>query len=389
MSIEHAYSRPKAILAFSLPLLCCLAGCGPDKSALTESELRRIAIAEKIQLVEASGGLVLTVGGETVTSDQIIESQMENSSGQVLSLAESLKPAAQTATLEQFKQRAAARVKDVLMREISNILLYQYAKRQAGENIDEALDKAAEKELRKFVLSFGGDEARADEALGKMGLDQNSFKDRQKRFLLTQSYLSSKLPHDRPITYAELVANYEKMKDEFFYSPGALKFRLIDIEPDKMRITDPNQDPLGQARGLADRLVRQLNSGEDFDKLVEQHADAGISASGIQWKPYNPDSLVPPYDMVAREAEQIEAGRIAGPIEAPGHIFIVKLESKQAHGYEPFEKVQRQVERKVIYDRQNEVLTKIEARLLDQAAIGETDEFTDFCLQRIYEMSRS
>jgi len=58
--------------------LCLLGGCGDSgKSALTESELARIAIAEKIKLVEAEGGLVLMVGGEAVSSDEIIKAPVE------------------------------------------------------------------------------------------------------------------------------------------------------------------------------------------------------------------------------------------------------------------------------------------------------------------------
>lgn len=367
-------------------ILAALAGCADNKSALTESELNRIALTQKIETAESSGGLVLIVGGDTVTSDEVIKTS-EEYNGRTISLAERLKPVAQAADLDQFKRQARARLEDIVVGRISNILLYQHARRQAGDNVDEALDKAAQTEWRKFILGFGGDEAKADEALEEMGLDRNSFKQRQKRFMLTQSYIASKMPRNNPVTYDQLIDSYNEMKDEFFFNPGRLKFRLIDIEPAKLEITDPNVDRLKQARELADGLVEELNSGEDFDKVAEQHADAGIRAFGIQWKEYNPDSLVAPYDMLAREAETTEPGQIAGPIETPGHIFIMKLESKEKQGYEPFEKVQRQVENKVIYDRQNEVLTRIKERLLDQAAISETDEFVDFCLEKIHRMS--
>ena len=48
--------------------------------------------------------------------------------------------------------------------------------RSTGEETEEGLEKAADSELRKFVLRFGGDQAKADEALQKMGLDRESFK---------------------------------------------------------------------------------------------------------------------------------------------------------------------------------------------------------------------
>ena len=389
MSTKSIFNPHKVILALSLLIWVCFAGCAPEKPGLTESELRRIAIAEKIQVVRAAGGLVLTVGGQTITSDQIIESPVPGDSGQVLSLVESLKPFALQTGLEQFKERLRPRVEDVLMREISNILLYQHAKRQAGDNIAEALDAAVEKDLREFVLRFGGDEAKADEALSEMGMDRNSFREQRKRSLLTQSYLASKLPRERPVTYAEMLEQYDRVKDELFAIPGMLKFRLIDIEPARMPITDPNQDPLLQAAKLAETLVAKLDSGEDFDTLTERYAGPHISAFTVQWKPYNPDSLVAPYDILAREAERLDPGRIAGPIEAPGHIFIIKLEEKQLRGYEPFEKVQRQIMGQIAEDRRNDVIYRIQDSLMDQAAIGETADFTDFCLEKIHQISQA
>ncbi len=389
MTEQRNFNTHKAAFALSLLISLCVAGCAPEKPGLTESELRRIAIAQRIQVVRAAGGLVLTVGGETKTSDQIIESPAPDDSGQFLSLVESLKPFARQTSLEQFKDRLRSKVEDIVMREISGILLYQHAKRQAGDNVAEALDAMVEKDFREFVLRFGGDEAKADEALSEMGMDRKSFRQQRKRSLLTQSYLASKLPRERPVTYAEMLEQYNRVKDELFAIPGMLKFRLIDIEPARMPITDPNRDRPLRAGKLAETLAAKLDAGEDFDTLKEQHTGPHISAFTVQWKPYNPDSLVAPYDILAREAERLEPGRIAGPIETPGHIFIMQLEQKLLRGYEPFEKVQGQIMYQITENRRNEVIYRIQDSLMDQAAIGETADFTDFCLEKMHQLGQS
>ncbi len=54
----------------SVLMLLLIGGC--KNPGLTDAELDRRNLARKIRLVEASGGLVLIVGGETVTSDEII-----------------------------------------------------------------------------------------------------------------------------------------------------------------------------------------------------------------------------------------------------------------------------------------------------------------------------
>ncbi len=385
MSEKRSYRRLLAGLFLALWLV---SGCGDEgKSGLTESELARIAVAQKVELMKASGGLSLMVGGEPITSDEIIKSPTELEKAYVSPL-EYFKTIAQANTLEQFKRQARSELKSVVMNRISEMLLYQYAKRQAGANISESLDKAAETEMRKFVLRFGGDEAKADEALKQRGTDRKGFKERQKKLILIQSYIGSKMPRYRPATYRELVDCYDRMKDKSFFKPAQIRFRLIDIEPAKLDITDPNKDRHEEARKLADELVERIKAGEDFGTLAQKYSHGLWREAGGLWQPVQPGSLASPYDVLAAEAEKIEPGQIAGPIKTPEHIFIMKLEEKQSAGFEPFEKVQKQVEDKIFSDQRNEVVNRLNARLMEQAELGKTDEFIDFCLEKIYQMSR-
>lgn len=373
----------KCVFLSVLALL--LAGNCADskKSALTDAELQRIALEQKIELVEASGGLVLMVGGEPVNSDEIINLQAEINM-KVIKPIEYFKPIARSNNLEQFKELTKRQLEEILMAKISNLLLYQHAKRQAGEKAEEGLEKAADSELRKFVLKFGGDQAKADEALQKMGMERRSFKERQKRFILVQSYLSSKLPFNRPITHHELMDCYNEMKDEFFARPAMIKFRLIDIEPARLKTADLNTNSQQFARELTQKFLARIKKDEDLSSLAEEYV--GVSfidhSEGVQ-----PQSLAPPYDMLATEAQMLEPGQVSKPIITTEHIFIMKLVEKQSADYEPFEKVQRQVEEKILLYRQNEVFNRLNDILMQQAKLGDTDEFIDFCLEKIYRMS--
>ena len=69
-----------------------------------------------------------------------------------------------------------------------------------------------------------------------------------------------------------------------------------------------------------------------------------------------------------------------------GRQLVLKLEKKQAEGYEPLEKVQAQLVERIHLERKNEAIGKLNAKLLRQAEIGETDEFVDFCIEKIYRM---
>lgn len=361
---------------FLLVLMLLLCGCGGDNPGFTQVELEPMPFPQREGLPEASGGFVLAVGGETVTADEI-----------VVALVEHFRPIAQRSDFERFKRQVRAQVEQVITTKISNILLYQEAKRQAGEDIDEALEKMAEAEVRKFVLSFEGDYAGAEEVLKQRGEDWQSFKESQKKMILSQWYIASQLPENEPVTHSELMDYYNKMRDESFSVPAMIRFRLIDIEAGKLELADANKSSLEQAGELADELMVRLRADEDFGELAKQYSHGYRREFGGVWKPVQPGSLAEPYDVLAAEAERIEQGQIAGPVEAGEHVFIMKLEEKRADGYEPFEKVQSQVEAKIIFDRRKKAVEEIEAKLVQQASLGERGEFIDFCLKEIYQMS--
>jgi peptidyl-prolyl cis-trans isomerase SurA len=383
---DKSYKSKLIVAMTTLSLLIC--GCDSGtRSEMTNAELERIAYAQNIELAETAGSPVLMVGGETVTSEEIVESPTEI--GELyISPLDYFKPLAQLVNLEIFKERAKEPLKKILTDKISQILLYQQAKRQLGENAEESLDKAAESELRKFLLQFGGDQAKADEELKKNRLDQNSFKEQRKRALLIEWYVSLKLRDDRPITYRELKARYEKMKDEYFARKAMIQFRLIDIQPEKIKVTDPNENRRQLAEKIANELLARIRAGEDFGELAKQseYSHGHMKEFGGLWKPVNPDSLAPPYDVLAKAAQKTEPNQIE-LIKTPEHLFIMKLEQKQSAGYEPFENVQEYVRKAVLIDRQNEVIDKLNTIVRQQTDLGQTDEFINFCLEKIHRMS--
>lgn len=368
-------------------MLLLIGGCDDSAKRIKDSELERAAVTQKIELVESEGGLVLMVGGDTLTSDEVINSQALLD-GKILTPIEYFKPIAQMVDKRLFKERAKDPFEQVLMDSISNIVLYQYAKKQAGNNIDESLEQMAQSEYRRFVLGFGGDQAKADEKLAESGLDRKSFKERRKRRILIEMYVTSKLPYDQPITHRELLDYYDEIKDQYFAQVARIRFRLIDIQLDEMEVTDPNQGRrLAEQR--ATRLLSRIESGEDFGTLAKEYSHGPMKAFGGLWRPMQPTSLKAPYDILAAATETMQQGQIAGPITAEGHVFIMKLEEKQAAGHLPFETVQETVREKLAEKRQSEALAPLYARVKRQAKLGRTDEFIDFCLEKIYRASRS
>jgi len=217
-------------------VLWVIAGCGGEKPRFTKEQLAEMPMPQRTGLPDCSGGFVLVVGDELLTADEIVNP-----------LLEYLGPVAQKNDYPQFERQVRGEAEQFVIGKIANILLYQQAKKELGDKLDERLEKLAEAEVRKFIVSFGGDYARAEHALKQEGMDWAGFKDYQKRIILSQSYISTKLPEERPATYGELLQTYNDMKEEFFTVPAKLEFATAKISANWLNATRT-----GTERHLAD-----------------------------------------------------------------------------------------------------------------------------------------
>jgi hypothetical protein len=357
------------ILAAGLVLL---AGC-EDKPLFTQAEMDKLPLAKRDGLPEASGGFTLSVGDQTITSEEVI--------GPVF---EKLAAAAQKMDSDKFKQYATPAIEQQLMSRIADALLYSRAKREAGEKIDDELEKASATETRRFVMDFGGDYAKAEQALRQMGMDWGKFNEYQRRRILSQSYISQKLPRDLPIPYSEMMEVYEKSKEQLYTKQGVLRFGLIDIQPAKLRDIDANRPREEQAIELADDIIKRIKQGEAFVNVANEYlkSNKGLTAGEVNAAP---DSLVVPYDALGKKGVTMKAGETAGPIEAGGHVFVMQLIEYQPKSVESFEKVQNQVKARISVERMRGAIDKLNQELYKQASAADRERFVDFCVHEIYK----
>ena len=179
---------------------------------------------------------------------------------------------------------------------------------------------------------------------------------------------------------------YNHIKDKRFYTQATLTFQLIDIQPAKLEPNDPNQNRLEHAGKLADEIMKSLQSGEDFGQLAKKYSHGHRQLLGGLWKPVQPKSLAKPYDVLAAEADKIQIGQIAGPIEADRHIFIMKLVDRKTESFEPFENVQKKLENRILFERRAKAVNEIIAKAQpSEAGSANKQAFVDFCLEKLYQ----
>jgi hypothetical protein len=350
------------------------AGC--EKPKYTAEELAKMPLAIRDGLPEPSGGFAIAVGDQTVTADEVI--------GPVF---DGMAKAAQNGDFQKFKQLAEPVIERQLAARVSEAVLYSRAKKDAGENIDAELDRATTAEVRRFVMNFGGDYAKAEQALKQRGMDWGEFEQYQRRMILSQSYIAQQIQKDQPVTYSEMMAVYNDTKDKLYTTPAALQFRLIDIEPAKIQNVDANIPRDRQAKDLAEKIVGLIKQGQDFGQLAKDFSHDHMAPAGGLWRKLDPDALAAPYDVLAKKAETMKPGEVAGPIEAQDHIFIMQLVEYQPAAVESFDKVQNEVKAGITVERMRQGFAKIDAELLEQASITDKTRFIDFCVREIYRMA--
>ncbi len=339
----------------------------------SEAQIAEFALAKRQDLPALSGGLVLSINKEAVTADEIISPLMET-----------LGLMAAGGNFQRFALQARGFVAQAVMSRTTDVLLYQQAKKQSADSINEdALDKAAQAEVNRFVANYRGNVAEANKAIQEMGMGWPQFRDYQKRLLLTQYYISQELGDREPVTHSELLDKYNEMKDEHFSQMGQIRFRLIDIAIDNEPGTGAAKEA---ALKLAQELTERIRGGEDFGELAKTYSDDAPHrvAEGGLWAPVTPGSLAAPHDVLENVAQQMEPGDVSGPIEGNGHIFIMKLESKREAGSEPFENVQAQIEAQIQFQRRKSALDAMIEKLIRQANIADMDTFVNFCVETAY-----
>ncbi len=368
----------RKFVPFLIIMLALSSGCKKDKPQFTDIELELMPQPQRENLPEPTGGFVLAVGTETITSTEIVEPL-------TVYYADLVKKT----SLANFKKQAKPQVENFVINKISNLLLYQQAKIDSSEQIDEQLKKAVESEVRKFIAEFGGDYAKAEESLKNDGFTGwQDFREYQKKMILSQSYLANKMPEEKPVTFSEMMNYYNAVKDKLFIRPPKISFQLIDIQLAKLSPADPNTTRRQAAEQRASAILKRIQAGEDFEKLAKEFSHGPWAPLGGLWKPLNPDSLAPPYDILAKYTQNAEPGQVIGPINTDEHIFIMKLLEKEKQQAAAFDDVQKEIKRQILVERRKQAIDQIVLKLIQQADIANMDEFIDFCLQKIYEKNK-
>lgn len=352
-----------------------LGGCSGNKlpqGKFTPEQMREIPLAHNYDLPPASGGMVLSVYSEVIGVEEILNMTEKT-----------LKPAAQRLQKDAFEAGALPYVLQAVQGKVTDILIYQEARKDAPENMAEALDKAVTAETTRFITSYGNNYALAEKKIKEMGMDWRSFREYQKKLITTQSYISTTFKQERRFSYQEMLDYYNRIRNEQFCKTSVVEFSLIDIVPDQLKPEQvkENQTASDAALELVDEVTMRLQAGEDFAELAKQFSHGPLAPVGGKMRPVTvgAGSLPKPYDVLETTAVQMQPGQVKGPIENQGHVFVLKLDSYQPGGCKPFEEVQNLIAEQMQFEYRQQQYMEFVNKLVEKAKIDQMERFVRFC----------
>jgi len=363
----------------SLAVMLLAAGCGQREKygKYTEEQMQQIQFANKYDLPPASGdSMVLGVFSETITSDEILGATQRF-----------LGPVAERMGRTDFVPQARPYVREAVKGKITDILLYQEARKTLPDNIDDMLDNAVETEISKFVASYGNNYALAEEKIKELGMDWRTFREYQQKLILTQSYLSTQLKNEKRFSQQQLQAYYDEHKEELFCSDGQVAFSVIEIHPDKLDSDQVQDGESSQAAAerIGNELVERLERGGDFSELAKAYHGT-LAAIGGKVLPVVPgtNALPEPYNALELRAVQMQPEGIDGPIMIDGNVFIVRLDSYDAGGCKKMHEVQDQIVQHLDFQQRQKLYNELVDNLAQKTDLVGLDEFTEFCVRQAY-----
>ena len=363
-------------------------GCASSKPAMgkfSEEEMAKFPLANEQGLPDIHGGLVLSIGSETITVDQVVTPLMNMLNEEV-----------GAGDFSQFRQHVGPTAGQLLRSKIDDILLYEEAKRSAPDSVDEFLDKAVETEVNRFVADYDGNIANAQKAIEAEGFNNwQEFRDYHKKLILTQNYIQQKIADEIPVTHGELLDHYNANKADRFEWEGTVEFSLIDITAEKVKpfgkIGPVEAAKISEKAAFekASGLVKRIRQGEDFGELAKKHSQGRRAAMGGRWSAVTLGTLASPYDVLELYFPGMDPGEVSDPIQAKGHVFIIKLEGKTHSGYKSFEEVQGEIESEVVTIRRTKQRREMASKLISEANISNLDEFLEHCIETAYRRKLS
>ncbi|MFH0888053.1 MAG: peptidylprolyl isomerase [Planctomycetota bacterium] len=243
--------------------------------------------------------------------------------------------------------------------------------RQAIKDSIKVSDEELEREFQERLSNFGSLDAFLENIIQPLGISLEDFRNELKEQLLRDKYIRSKigsykLTGDTKADFIiDIVVSPKEMREYFetnkerFAKSERIKTRQIILKVSESRA-------VAETKELAERIVNQLEKGDDFDKLARQYSDIKAENGGL-WDWAERGSFIPELEKIIYS---LKIGEISPAIITDKNIIIVKIEDKitsQSDFATP--EIQEEIKRILVNQKIRQGAEVIKEKLLKEASI--------------------
>ncbi|HWL92849.1 MAG TPA: peptidyl-prolyl cis-trans isomerase [Phycisphaerae bacterium] len=304
----------------------------------------------------------LLVNGDIVTVDDILEPIQQ----QVEDLAASL-------TADLYYRRVLELVRQEMVDNVANLLIYRRASETITEDMDKPINKAVDQmERERISREFHGLETEYENHLQKKKKTREDVRQRLRRRLIVDTYLRDRL---RPLIPAASKKELRKYYDEHvaeFTTAATRELYLIDIPMAafydreilmRRRPPLPEEERAAEqkARTEAEAAMKALEEGRPFEEVAKQHSHGPHKEDGGNWGNIQ-SPMAGRWQVPYERFTQMKEGEVSEIIEASKAFFIVKVGDVQESTVKSFEDAQPEISQTL----QNERFHRVKADFLQQ-----------------------
>ena len=329
---------------------------------------------------------VLRVNRDIITAQDVLEP-----------IAEVLEREAGDLTVGEYQARVMRRARQEIRDQIDAALLYDRARRKLSEEAEVQLEKVLDKIIRDRINQhYRGSQTAFEMYLDRFGKTIEDVRNRERRMVLVQGYVSDQVIPRIHITRREFLRYFQQHRSEF-ETKAQTEMHLIDVPGwaflpgvgDNVSLGTGRQqwaaaneaaqtEALRQARSDVERAAEELRSGASFDTVAKGHSHGITTSKGGDWGMVTPGELQGRWAVLNDVLATLAAGQTSGVIEGTDGFFIIRAGQKQQAQLVSFEQAQPQIEEKLVNERKMEQFSALMGRLRDEATISNYDERLNF-----------
>ncbi|MFK7909673.1 MAG: peptidylprolyl isomerase [Akkermansiaceae bacterium] len=303
---------------------------------MNRSAFLLLLIAASICLTSASHanvvtGIAATVNGKVITTNEVnfhlapyreqLSAQMPRKDSQYYSLLKK----ARNEILDNLIER--------------ELILSEFNRNMKGNIPSHAIDKEITRQIREL---YNNNRKEFNKSLKESGVTLQQHRRETEKKLIVQAMRAQQFRNAIPPLPNEVKAEFNKNRIKMRDITGdAIEFHKIYIPKG-----DP-ANPLINAKTqlqLAERLVKELKNGADFEALAKEHSQDAYATEGGKVEKTKRTDLSPAFAAIMMETPK---GKILGPLEDGRGYTIVRLDKKHYGPTPPLSKVRKAIEGRV------------------------------------------